>query len=1489
MQWSTEPFIAAYDAIQEPGISAAEAAKLLEDLAEDLQQLFAAPAKSDASRQALGKQVVDFDGTEYRLSVDFVNSAAQVSDEINLDELVAAKLVHYTYKHAQRRAVSPVDAALTGYYTRRQYIVAILTFLIERFGPQEPVKKLLGPTPFAGVLAALRAVEARLVDLDEKTKRGEFMGLDMNLRFVQTLRVQRDFLVQEHQALGVLAARLVAANLASVDEILRMLTHMATFTSYSTRMLAYFAAVSTYFAALDPYIDAARSSSPLTDADAGRVFAALTGDAASHAWKLKWWHGAVRLAFVVYYAGFITTSDRSRHTYVEVLGASRDAINSGGIEALMAFASDLNTSPSAGLAIGNDFTPVVRARVPAVSAWANTVLPELSSLLFAALELVVEAFTANLADVLKEMRLNEEDMYLAQTNAGAAPPEAFAPSQQLLQVMPEGRLRMRARESSEVKVPRPEKGAVHAGPGRDLERFFLFVAYTYRYRPEAGLKFWTDKQNSLHGFLIWASQCQVAFMAATFAELLAAVATGPESAAHCHAFLQQPIKSNTNVFVLRWQSMHDLFVHYALEMDPTAKREEGESTNDKNPSATDNITGNSDNSASNVTRNSSTTGTKPDSETLRPLDEDTLMVALAYLALVRQVVSDCSDAAETTSKPPQSIVDQIFKLLRFQTPMVASLLAALAGYAVHIDVGRLGAALDEWAFAATIRLPGIILSPLPTLPPRFDLLLRSVPDVVAFTALIRAMVARGLKTTDVTVASQPTLVGVSVPTVTSPNRPGRLNDYTQFILGEVLVTAGSDKLGKNDRVVLLESALSLAHDLGADARPWLSKPPVYTTLFGVVATGLEEIVDLPNSHLLVRAVVMAMRVVIDLLTAGVVEPLLFNLQTVPTVALYMGSLHYEIARVSTQLFSLLRTAPEFLAGGGRSDRVLSILQSASDSDRIRFGLIDQLRREDSPTDLKLAILELLVDYLATESDTKGTVAHQLLGFRVHALGHLALDTAPGGIASGASLLDTVCALLGGSVADVAVYDSLDPADCAIAARTSHIVAHLCRDPLSSKLVLEHLRGSEFLLNLLDIEPTLNASDNITEQALADFFVHRANLLDMLAHEVHQVGQAKLLSLLSRYQHVLMYLATPGKSALRLLDFFKFDAAPAAQLQCLQSWCQLVPVLVNTPGDHLTFVLETIQTLVPKLAEYGRRDPEFARPLASLLVLLLEQYRTNVGKEDVSFDRLHPLFQAAVLAAQTAGSVPDLRADTYVICYQIIKMALAQGDAQAVARKLSVVQTAGARLIFVVSSDALGFDERLRLVALIFLYDLAALARRVDSSFIEQALVRYNIVSLLIQTIPPLDAALARAGPSAAADVSALKVTLALLLQLAQTRYSADFILGSGLFDVLDHSLLLKPSASGQPHPHNDVLLVVFQLLAAVLVAMGADNKEVIGQARQLLEKHQHLLLVVLRADAESHGHGSLAELADVVVLLLSLTGFVPAGVTPGALPAALAV
>jgi len=64
----------------------------------------------------------------------------------------------------------------------------------------------------------------------------------------------------------------------------------------------------------------------------------------------------------------------------------------------------------------------------------------------------------------------------------------------------------------------------------DLEDFVVLLSNVYRNRPEAGLKFWPPNDNGLHNFIKWVSEVRVVGTVRAVYELLAALATGEKCA-----------------------------------------------------------------------------------------------------------------------------------------------------------------------------------------------------------------------------------------------------------------------------------------------------------------------------------------------------------------------------------------------------------------------------------------------------------------------------------------------------------------------------------------------------------------------------------------------------------------------------------------------------------------------------------------------------------------------------------------------------------------------------------------------------------------------------------------------------------------------------------------------------------------------------------------------------------------------------------------------
>lgn len=114
------------------------------------------------------------------------------------------------------------------------------------------------------------------------------------------------------------------------------------------------------------------------------------------------------------------------------------------------------------------------------------------SSLMSQLEVFVDAFISNLPDVLRKLRVEEDEQ------------------RQLSQ----------AHEQD-----------------LDLERFLLIIAYAYEGRPTAASSFWSDPDSNLAGFMHWASRRASTPLVAAFCEMLQSISENDECATAAHEFL----------------------------------------------------------------------------------------------------------------------------------------------------------------------------------------------------------------------------------------------------------------------------------------------------------------------------------------------------------------------------------------------------------------------------------------------------------------------------------------------------------------------------------------------------------------------------------------------------------------------------------------------------------------------------------------------------------------------------------------------------------------------------------------------------------------------------------------------------------------------------------------------------------------------------------------------------------------------------------------
>ncbi|KAG0379853.1 hypothetical protein BGX24_011373 [Mortierella sp. AD032] len=83
---------------------------------------------------------------------------------------------------------------------------------------------------------------------------------------------------------------------------------------------------------------------------------------------------------------------------------------------------------------------------------------------------------------------------------------------------------------------RQSQSTATSAPRNNLEALFTVVAFIYKDRPEAGVRFWPNNDDRLYRFLKWGVDCKNT--ARSFFDMLGSLATGPQCAQHAYDFLK---------------------------------------------------------------------------------------------------------------------------------------------------------------------------------------------------------------------------------------------------------------------------------------------------------------------------------------------------------------------------------------------------------------------------------------------------------------------------------------------------------------------------------------------------------------------------------------------------------------------------------------------------------------------------------------------------------------------------------------------------------------------------------------------------------------------------------------------------------------------------------------------------------------------------------------------------------------------------------------
>lgn len=493
----------------------------LEDSIEDLRKLLDHKAKDAASRQALGGKTVTIGEVEYDVTEEFRQCAITVADELDLDEVQAAKLCLDCQTDADILDGTLPFHALVRFQEHRHVLLECLRLLMRCNDESDDIEdeqmaeicqtaaNLITKGPagtttdtsafFRKCLNAMKMTEKDMRRIQDHTQTIFMTGQVLQGAVAEALHVQRLLLSQQHESLAATVTYLIHANRVLPDDFIALLQHLTGLETFGHIMAHYTPILVSGSAQFG-------SNNATSFEDAREIDKLFAEGTSKLQWKNKQFQALCTVWWLAEYsARFTDTSNEPTLRNVD-REAEAEARQKLFFECLK------NRALHMLLAICHHARPEVwfdPAKIgllrfllgegPNIDEASVPYSAHLGELAMKELQFFADGFVSHMPDALRVLRAQEDDL-----------------------------LRNDVHDSAKT-----ERSLT-----MNLERFILVVAYAYRDSPAAAIDdFWTQKEGNLYGFLRWTSQRLPTIRVAAFCDLLRSLANDEESANHAHRFL----------------------------------------------------------------------------------------------------------------------------------------------------------------------------------------------------------------------------------------------------------------------------------------------------------------------------------------------------------------------------------------------------------------------------------------------------------------------------------------------------------------------------------------------------------------------------------------------------------------------------------------------------------------------------------------------------------------------------------------------------------------------------------------------------------------------------------------------------------------------------------------------------------------------------------------------------------------------------------------
>ena len=1045
--------------------------ELLEDHATDLAAVFDELKATSEARQKVQSGKVTLDEQECEINKEFIDETLRLSDALELNELSSAELLYEGSQSAARYDRSPFDCAVYLHHAKRQTLLDTVRLIIEHAvdetssdtheGIQALVDSIMAKDPKQFASRCLKSMQQCRDSLDKMVaaqKRDTLVGSSLISDDASTIRIA---LLQEHQTIALILCnmcRLCPQHSDFVTALLKLLKVQEQWSDLVSHQIIIVMKNIQTLAVLEELQPTSELVSAVSTAF--RSWLSILVVKEDDKWQCVAIQSILQLLLATELNGLCKEFDDISGSFdydMDILAVVRSANEHLALQhmitAVMFAASDVEVDHPFRVFFTESALTHYQPHTEGID---NTLV---SNTLNDSIRLFIQSFIVNLADELKELRLQQEDAILAA-------------------------------EHDETSTA-PE-------PSNHVELFCGVIYTVYKDRPDLTREFWDDKDSDLYGFIAWASHAQSASSIYSFFTMLGVLSAGSYGAAGASEFLDSDSPMQDAVHMrpapsVTWPFIFDSLKYYVRSLDRSQAP-----TSYQDPLEID-----SQNTLilkSYLFQICSTIRYLPTPDILEVYKRHDCLTIFFQLLSCRLPPELHIELLETMAAFARNkeIQLRIWPLLEqwLHTIDVNShsyFLASVGARRKQVIVRPL-LCLQTFtsigpgvAIAMVDLLTALIIDPMSGALPFPENLGDSSrhSGIEDYTDYVFDTLQKTQKADDLDVLQRIKLSQACLHYIA--------RSLSSFDIGLVnLVRAGSEQVDKLIATSSLRQYLVL-HP-GTRALQRLMAASNQSVLFqtlqnhNVADVIIRKKLEGPVS-LVLNIIDLALRknsifseFVLPQLPSNTsygLTPLdaamSDNTDVLVQIVILCVSSSEEVALHANQLLSFILKTSTSQA----RTRLMAALVSVDQSKAILHGFIDLIENSEAVKSTRIVILETILHDL-TSSRTTASVAHLFLGFAISSPLSISAGSESGQIGSGTSLFHSMVSLIAPENGEATIVHSLHDFDIDTLRVTSlmaQIIAEAVENPLTSSIALDTLRTEEAVSRLLSCEATINEFDS----------------------------------------------------------------------------------------------------------------------------------------------------------------------------------------------------------------------------------------------------------------------------------------------------------------------------------------------------------------------------------------------------------------------------